>query len=246
MCWTNPGRQPTSVPVGARVVNYPSVKDEHETVAEICLGRSIARFGDGELKLVAGGHAAREPANPELAAELAQILHTPNRGCIVGIPTMDPHGPKFGTWSKHLNRFAPLLSTSLPYYSAFISRPDSAPWIETFEFCDRLRRLWAGRRVVVICERKGSIYRAVSPDAGHISHVECPTHRSYEQINRLLKLALRAAPEIVVLSAGPAATCMANRLARLDVHALDLGSAGKFLFRNLWPADLDRAFPESK
>jgi hypothetical protein len=225
-------------------VKYPSVKGEEETVAEICLGKSIARFGDGELKLVAGGHAAREPANPELAAELAQLLETPDRGCIVGIPTMDPCGPKFGTWSKHLNRFAPLLSSSVPYYSAFISRPDSAPWIEDFGFCDRLRRVWAGKRVVVVCERKGSIFRAISPDAGHISHVECPTHRSYELIEWLLNQTLRAAPELVVLSAGPAATCMANRLARHGVQSLDLGSAGKFLYRNLWPADFARVFPD--
>ena len=232
--------------MGARALKYPQVKDEFETIAELFLGRSMARFGDGELKLVAGGHAAREPANPNLASELSEILHAPTRDCIVGIPTMDPRGPKYSTWSKHIHRFGPLLSPSVEYYSAFISRPDSAPWIESFEFCDRLRGLWAGKRVVVVCERKGSIFRAVRPDAGHISHVECPTHRSYERIEWLMNQALRAAPELVVLSAGPAATCMANRLARAGVQALDLGSAGKFLYRNLWPDELTLGPAEAK
>jgi hypothetical protein len=232
--------------MGTGAVSYPAVKDEFETVRMLAKGKSIARLGDGELKLIGGGGAAREPANPALANELLEVLHRPHRDCLVGIPTMDTKGAKYANWSKHLARFSVLLSQSVTYYSAFISRPDSAQWIESYEFADSVRRLWAGKRTAVVCERKGSIFRVVAPDARQSVHIECPKHRSYEHLDWLEKRVLRADPQIAVLSVGPAATCLANRLAGHGIQALDLGSAGKFLFRNLWPSDYARRFPEKR
>jgi hypothetical protein len=227
-------------------VSYPHVKDEFETVRMLAAGKSIARFGDGELKLVAGGNAAREPANRRLADELSEILQRSHEACIVGIPTMNRDGAKFLGWSKHINRFSEFFSSKVVYYSAFITRPDSAQWIDNYEFADSVRRLWATKRVVVVCERKGSIFRTVARDARKIEHVECPTHEAYGCIGALHRKALRNDPQIVVLSAGPAATCLANRLARSGVQALDLGSAGKFLYRNLWPDEFGKSFPAKR
>jgi hypothetical protein len=227
-------------------MTYPKVQGEFETVSMLAQGMSLARLGDGEMKLIGGGGAAREPKNPAIAAELLEILHRPNAGCIVGIPTMDERGPKFQTWSKHLKRFSQNLSETVTYYSAFVSRPDSAPWIENFEFADSLRKLWAQKRVAVVCERKGSIFRTVARDARKIEHIECPTHHAYGCIGSLHRKALRNDPQIVIISAGPTATCLANRLAASGVQALDLGSAGKFLYRNLWPEEFRKYFPDEE
>ena len=48
------------------MLEYPPVAGEFETVEQILNGRSIARFGDGELKMMEGKAIAREPV-PEPA-----------------------------------------------------------------------------------------------------------------------------------------------------------------------------------
>ncbi len=122
--------------MGARPViyPYPEVRDEYATLKALRAGASIARIGDGELKLIHGAAAMREPANPKLARELLDILQRPVKGLLPGIPTLDPKGPKHINWLKHAVRFCQVLVPGVTYYSAFITRPDSAPWISTNTF----------------------------------------------------------------------------------------------------------------
>lgn len=215
------------------LTSWPTVLDEFETIKKVTKGFNIARFGDGELKMIHGAGYVRQVGSIKLATELFEVLTEPHPRCVVGIPTMDPRSPKWDNWSRHQDRFMKVLSSSVKYYSAFISRPDSAPWIESRAFATSVEKLWRGKRTVVLCERKGSIFRAVSPAAGKAIHVECPFEQSYDIIDKLESRILEQAPEFVVMSCGPSATCLANRLARRGVHAVDIGSAGQFLLRNL-------------
>lgn len=219
--------------VEAALKSYPAVLDEFETVKKVLQGFNIARFGDGELKMIHGNGYVRQKGSMKLATELFQVLTEPNPRCIVGIPTMNPQGPKFTSWDRHRDRFLKVLSPTVRYYSAFISRPDSAPWIENREFAESVQRVWAGKRAVVLCERKGSIFRAVRPAARKTVHVECPHEQAYDIIDRLEKKILENDPEVVVMSCGPSATCLADRFAARGIHAIDIGSAGQFLSRNL-------------
>jgi hypothetical protein len=214
------------------LTTWPIVLDEVETIKKANKGFNVARFGDGELKMIHGSGYVRQTGSIKMATELYETLTEPHSKCIVGIPTMDSRSPKWGNWSRHRERFMRVLSPSMTYYSAFISRPDSAPWIETTEFARSVEKLWRGKRTVVLCERKGSIFRAVSPAAGKAIHVECPFKQSYDIIDELEAKILERLPEFVVMSCGPSATCLANRLARRGVHAIDIGSAGQFLLRN--------------
>lgn len=210
-------------------MKYPEVIGEFETIAAVVGGKNLARFGDGELKIVHGSGYVRESANPKLTREMRSILTDPHPGCIVGIPTMDPRGPKYENWTRHIPRFVAAINPELQYYSAFISRPDSAPWINVHEFGQAVQALWAGKRATVVCERKGKIFNAIRYGAAKTKHVECPTHGAYAVIDELEASVCLSDPEFVVLSAGPTATCLANRLARRGIHAIDLGHAGRFL-----------------
>lgn len=220
--------------MAARAMTYPSVADEFETVAQVRRGFSLARFGDGELKMSEGNGYRRQHGSQKLADELTAVLRNPARNCIVGIPTMDPRGPKILNWERHKPRFARQLNQYMRYYSAFVSRPDSAPWIENAEYAQSVVNLWAGKRVVILCERKGSIFRAVRPAARQAVHVECPTHQAYDYIDMYEYNILRHTPEIVIMSCGPTATCLASRLSARGVHAVDLGSIGQFICRTLY------------
>lgn len=211
---------------------YPDVWDEMATMDAVVTGRkNLARFGDGEIKMSEGEGYRRQQGSPRLADDLSEVLRKPHRNCLVGIPTMDPKGPKFANWDRHRARILKNLSPKVTYYSAFVTRPDSAPWIETRQYGQLVASIWSGRRAVVVCERKGSMFRAVRIAARSAVHVECPHSGAYDVIDELHGKALSFDPDVVVLSVGPSATILANRFAREGVWAVDLGSAGQMLCR---------------
>lgn len=217
---------------------YPNVHDEFMTIAAVTAGKSLARVGDGELKLIHGGSAMREPPNPKLARELLDVVQRPHKNLIVGIPTFDPTGPKYLNWTKHGVRFCEILKPEIQYYSAFVSRPDSAPRIETKEFALSVQALWSDKRVTLVCEKEAFMLRTINRKPGAprwLHHIECPHRETYEKIREIEREIIDSKPHFVILSCGPAATVLAHRLAERDIHAIDLGSAGRFLYRCIWP-----------
>lgn len=216
------------------VETYPRVIGEVETVRKLHEGYSLARFGDGELKLMDGGSQVREPQNFYLGLELKRVLQDPYKRVLVGIPTMDRKGPKYESWQRHLARYCRLLSPAVTYYSSFISRPDSAPWIRTPKFAALVEKLWKGKRVALVCENdETKIHRIVRLSASELIHIPCPHTETYSVSSEIVSSVLLAKPQIAILSAGPAATCMAQRLAVCGVQAIDIGSAGGFLLAQL-------------
>ncbi len=212
---------------------YPRVAGEFETVRRLLDGCSIARFGDGELKILEGKGYVREVQNPKLTKEMRRIIAEPR--CLIGIPTMDPAGPKYDGWLRHLERFRRYVSADdgRSYYSAFITRPDSAAdQLESAEYVRLLSALWTGReRVVVLSEPASKLLTFVRATAGSVVHIECPRHGAYSAIDALEAGIRRARPSIALLSCGPTATCLANRLAARGIQAIDLGSVGGLLMR---------------
>lgn len=217
-------------------MKYPVVIPEWSTLAALLLGKSISRFGDGEFKLVDGREYVREPRNAKLTAEIRSVLYDPTPDLIVGIPTMNPNGPKYeATWARHKERFTKLIAPSKigQFYSAFISRPDSAPWINTPQFAVEFQHLWRDRRVALVCEKNGSAYRCIKLAARELHHIRCPSHGAYELIDAFEREIAQYRPEIAFLSCGVSATCLAARLARRGIQAIDFGSGGSFLAKLL-------------
>ena len=215
-------------------MTYPQVIGEFLTIAAILTGKSIARFGDGEFKCADGNGYFREPGSEKLADELLAVLQKPHKYCLVGVPTMNPDGPKYEGWIRHRDRFAKLLRPDTTiYYSAFITRPDSAPWIKCEEFVSKMERVWRKKRVTVLCEPGNSILKVVRLSAKKMKHVPCPHREAYAEIDRLEGLIAGSKPDVALLSCGPTATCLAHRLAVHGIQAVDIGSAGGYLLKLL-------------
>lgn len=214
-------------------MSWPKVHDEFATLKMLQQGYSIARFGDGEFKMMDGAGYVREPPNKKLAHELRQVLRNPHPMCLRGIPTFDKRSPKYATWIKHAERFRRLLRAKGEFYSAFISRPDSAPWIRNREFALEFQKLWADKFIVVLSEKESGARRAIEAGGwGHL-HVECPSHKAYAYIDAFEDRIVKAEPDIAILSCGMTATCLAKRLAARGIQAIDFGSAGSFIAKEL-------------
>lgn len=217
-------------------MSWPIVHDEFATLAKLQQGYSIARWGDGEFKMMDGAGYVREPPNKKLATELRNWLRKPAPKCLRGIPTFDPKGPKYNTWRKHEARFTRLMRRAKgEFYSAFISRPDSAPWIRTKEFALEFQKLWTGKVVTVLCEKDSGMLRALSGVAAAVGlhHVVCPSHEAYAMIDKFEDAIATWQPEVVFLNCGMTATCLANRLSARGIQAIDFGSGGSFIAKLL-------------
>lgn len=222
--------------------HYPDVLGEFETLRRVLAGASLARYGDGELKMADHNVGIKsQPADPDLSQRLREILVDAG-SCMVGIPNIRSQTPKAAFWNKY-TRYAQLLNASRRYVSAFVTRPDSAPWINTAEYWALLDSLWLGRDVTLV---RGSTKSLVAEDlygARTVTEVVAPRQAAWAEYASLL--ARIGTPERALLCLGPTATVMAVDLCAKGVHAIDLGHVGMFRRKHLrgepmWVTDADK------
>lgn len=224
-------------------VNYPDVLSEMATLQAIVAGQSIARYGDGEFKMA--GHEAgikSQQSDPELSARLRAILHE-SGDCMVGIPNIHSKTPKHDFWRKYKG-YASLLVDDRPYVSSFITRPDSAPWIDTPEYWDLLESLWIGQDVTLVRGSSKSLTAEDLIGAARVTEILCPRQHAWREYDSILERV--GTPKRALLCCGPTATVMAVDLCAKGVHAIDLGHVGMFLRKRrrgepMWVTDADRS-----
>lgn len=212
-------------------MKYPPVLGEFETMRLAAGGLSIARAGDGEAKVICGSSYVRQRGSLTLATELFNVLNHPAPNCLPCIPTLDPRGPKYENWLRHQARFETLLHRQGRWGSAFVTRPDSAPWIETPAYYELMLSCWQGKRAVLISEPNNKLVKLMQRTAGELHYIACPSEECYPLIDAFEQEVAALKPQVAVLCLGVTATCLANRLAWRGVHALDLGSVGGMLAR---------------
>lgn len=213
---------------------YPEVYGELETIKKINKGFSIARWGDGEFGVSRGKGYTREPQNGALTSELRRVMgDVANEQCLIGIPTMDPKGTKYKNWERHILSYPPMIAEGRKYYSSLITRPDCGAWMLSREYAQRIQSIWLDKTVTFISSEKGRNKMAKAIEfTQKIDFIECLWEGAYSQIDDLEKAALDSGNELIILSHGVSATCLAARLSK-HVQAVDLGSIGGFLTKML-------------
>lgn len=211
-----------------RYPSHLSVVNEDETVDLALQGMSLARFGDGELRLAIGGDAiSQRERSPRLVAELQAMLKQRPANCLVCIPNIDSATPKAESWAKYAEpKFISLYGPQV-FGSSFITRPDSAPWIDRPDYWDKVEQLWRGKDVVMVLGDEKSLTPERCASAASIRVVHGPRKDAYAEIDRLEEEIGRPAGP-VLMCLGVTATVLAARLAPKGVHALDLGHIGMF------------------
>lgn len=200
------------------------ILDEFKTLAEL-KNRSIARYGDGELKLCLKRDCVSQVYTPELAKEMRKILLSKNK-CLVGIPRVMDTMPSIEFWKRYRDsRYTLMYDQKKLYGSSFITRPDNAPHINTEEYWTEMENLWKGKDVTLVVGSRRSFMPHMFPQATSVRVVVTPRRDAHAQIDRLMEEIGRPAG-VVILASGASATCMAARLDEFGVHAIDLGHAG--------------------
>jgi hypothetical protein len=204
-----------------------------------CRTQSIARFGDGELRLAVGGSAISQKADKRLALELRSILRDEVPGLMVGLPNFEKT-PRQDVWAKYRKgKFAALYVSGREYASSFVTRPDSAPWIDTPEYWSSVRQVWANREVVLIAGDRKSFTPELLSGASSVRTIAAPSKDAYSEADRIEREVGEHA-DLVILCLGATATVLAARLHKRGIHALDLGHLGMFM-RHAGAYSFDRA-----
>lgn len=204
-------------------MTYPSVLSERATLDAVLAGASLARYGDGEFNLALGRSIPCQRHTDEIGARLREILHEAD--CLVGIPNLRSDTPKADFWSKY-NSAASLLADRI-YGSAFVTRPDSAPWINTPEYWQAVESLWVGRDVTLVRGTSRSLTKFDLLGAREVTEIMAPLTDAFASFDALLEQI--GSPSLALLCLGPTATVLAVELAARGVQAIDLGHVGLFL-----------------
>lgn len=212
-------------------MSYPTVLTEDQTLDAVLDGRSLARIGDGELKLARGLGLKAQSWSPKIAAAMREVCAGKGSPCLAAIPNLFAHqipGERAGYVSFCSSARNVSLYGRGPYGSSFISRPDVAPHIDRPDYWAKFRGLWAGKDVVLVWGSGKGLTPGDLTAARSYMEVKAPAVEAWDCFDDIFDR-LRFERRTVLLSLGATATALAWRLAIEGVHAVDVGNAGRFM-----------------
>lgn len=219
------------------MLHYPSVLDEFQTLSLLEQGKSIARYGDGELKLCRGASAKAQDYNFDISERLKQILQSDGKECVVGIPRIghlsEVAAEKHGFWSQYQPQ-TQYYNYQTIYGSSFITRPDSVPAINTQSYFARVKALWNDRKVILVNgdNKRFDKNPTILDNAAGWTRWEVPAQNAWSEYEGILRWAKTVSKDVLfILCVGPTATVLAYDLCAAGYQALDLGHLGMFYAR---------------
>jgi glycosyltransferase family protein len=208
------------------------VVNEYKTIRKIIKNHcSIARFGDGELKLAKSQNQMYQTPSANLASALRSVLTDRVVNLLVGIPRFSAvQDNKF--WYRYRYPFyLDMYKPGKRYYSAFITRPDLVPLINSKNYWSLMRQIW-DKKSVLLLQGKGREFEHEPNLLGNADKLEIiygPRKNAYDWRYTLFKQIVGYPRDtVVILSLGPTATLLAYDLTKEGYQALDLGHAGMF------------------
>lgn len=222
----------------SRVMKAPSVASVEETINEIVKGNcSIARYGDGEIKLVAGRDISFQEATPFAVNKLREVLSSDVDGMLVGIADIFGDRSRYNEkandyWNKHLHRFRKVwykyLIKGKKYYNASMTRQYIAlnDRSEGVQIYNSMKKIWEGKDVIFIEGEKSrmGVGNDLFDGARSIKRILGPSKQAFSKYEEILAEAEKQDKSCLFLIAlGPAATGLAYDLHQKGYQAVDIG-----------------------
>lgn len=218
----------------------PQVLSIGETLDRVAQEKlSVSRFGDGEIKLIAGRDISFQKQSAALSDALSEALHSDDDGFLVCIPDIfDDRGylldAPAGHWKKHLSEFRPVwydrLRPGKVYGNAFMSRcymqlRDKSNCADYFR---RMKQIWDGQDVLLVEGEKSrlGIGNDLFDNVRSLQRILGPVENAWTQYDALFEAAkTHGRDKLILLALGPSASVMSYALFREGYHAVDLGHA---------------------
>ncbi|MGG0185172.1 SP_1767 family glycosyltransferase [Bacillus rhizoplanae] len=216
----------------------PTIQSIDETLTKIIRDKaSVARYGDGEFKLIHNQDITFQRADKVLAESLKEILLNEDDNFLVCLPDIFRDLLKYADepknyWSLHTAKYRLKWYKDLKkgkiYYNSFISRfyypfRDKSKCKEWFML---LKLIWKDRDVVLIEGNKSrlGVGNDLFDNVKSIERVLVPEEHAFSHYNKILTAAKQNdKSKLILLAIGPTATILAYDLYKEGYQAVDIG-----------------------
>lgn len=218
---------------------FPKVATIDETLDEIINNnKSIARFGDGEIRLINNENISFQQPNEELSKRLREILNSDDENILIGLPDVF----SFKDINKSVRQRKlfykkeivlkydsyKVIKNDKKYYNANISRPylEYKDKSNTESIFNKLKTIWNNKDIIIV-EGEGSrlgIGNDLFDNVKSISRILCPVRDAFDKYDVILnKCKEFSKDKLFIIALGPTATVLAYDLAKEGFQALDMG-----------------------
>ncbi|CYU95933.1 glycosyl transferase family protein [Streptococcus suis] len=198
---------------------------------------SVARFGDGEMDIIAGHSIPYQDYDPQLASELKEILGLEsNQHLMVCLSDVFENRERYTDacnhfWEGHLQHYQDYYRQicKAPWYgSTFISRPymDLADKSLSATYFQSLKQIWIDKDILIVEGKtsRSGVGNNLFQEAKSIQRIICPSKNAYAQIDEIISaIKTYGQDKLVLLMLGPTAKVLAYRLSKTGMQAIDIG-----------------------
>lgn len=209
-------------------MTYPRVMTEIETLTWASEGYSLARYGDGELKIASGRSAKSQEYVSILSIMLRDCLKKKLPSLIPCIPNIDRPGPKDAFWKEYKSQnYTKFYDAKRVYGSAFVTRPDSSPSAFDERYWNKVEDLWRDKDVVLVSGSGKGLSKLDLESARSVECYDAPRQHAFSAFREMVGT-LAGEKRRVICCLGATATVLAYELQKTNVHVLDLGHIAMF------------------
>lgn len=212
-------------------VKLPKILGINDSIDEvIASGKSVARYGDGEFKLLMGESIGFQNASPVLSERLKEIIRNEDDKVLVGI--VDIFG-YCGTdyWRKIIMLCRETLYKYMSFSNTYINANLARCFIFNTEadgiaYYEKLKSIWKNKDVVIV-EGAGSrlgVGNDLFSNTKSIQRILCPIKNAFSKYDEILAECSKIQKDkLFILALGPTATVLAYDLAQKGYRAIDIG-----------------------
>ena len=228
------------------IFNGINIASRKETLDEIKINnKSLARFGDGEFKIIFGLGIGFHRTNKLLKMKLLNVLKSNLDKLLVGInlPYREQDlNSRPALWRNYWKNFikkykfkiANLLNVKRKYYFALVFKYSivfkNKKKFDIPNYIKKLKTIWHKRDILIIegLYTRSGIGNDLFNNAKSIKRILCPPKNAfniYAKLIRKFKNLKLSKNTLILISLGPVASVLSYDICKLGFQALDIGHA---------------------
>lgn len=212
-------------------VKLPKILNLYDSLYSLInSNKSVARFGDGEFKIIMGEGINFQKYDKNLAERLEEVLSNKLDNLFVGLPDV------FGYCKNNYFRrvmvscrdyLYKFINFEKTYIDAMLTRQNEfATKEQGLDYYNNIKKIWQDKDLVIV-EGAGSrlgIGNDLFANAKSIKRVICPIKDAFDRYDEILDECKTCEKDkLFIIALGPTATVLAYDLAKNGYRAIDAG-----------------------
>ncbi len=226
-----------------KLLNKPIIKTREETIEKIVNdSSSIARFGDGEIKIALNkGDVGFQSRSSNLIKRLREIIVAEEENLLIGIPPyyfddINIYVDEARKWFEHIRIQHSLGVYKLlknkehtVYYNTNISRfyIDVKDKSNAKDYIKKIKKIWENRDILMVegDKTRSGVGNDLYDNSKSLRRILAPSENAYSKYNEILDAIKKEAKkeDLIMIALGPTATVLAYDLYKLGYQAIDIG-----------------------